>query len=108
MGVLALSSGLSSKFRFAESNYLRILVYLVIYDSGQVSLEHLLLSWYPTLSLLINTFAEMSFAPRAQGSRSRVGLPALRVWGAGLRSLGFRCRIHLGLGIRDSGCRFRV
>ena len=26
---------------------LRILVYLVIYDSGKVSLEHLLLSWYP-------------------------------------------------------------
>jgi len=30
----------------AES--LGILVYLVIYDSGQVSLEHLLLSWYPS------------------------------------------------------------
>ena len=28
--------------------YLRILVYLVIYDSGKVSLEHLLLSWYPS------------------------------------------------------------
>jgi len=28
--------------------YLRILVYLVIYASGQVSLEHLLLSWYPS------------------------------------------------------------
>ena len=27
--------------------YLRILVHLVIYDSGQVFLEHLLLSWYP-------------------------------------------------------------
>jgi hypothetical protein len=26
--------------------FLRILVYWVIYDSGQVSLEHLLLSWY--------------------------------------------------------------
>ena len=26
--------------------YFRILVYLVIYDSGLVSLEHLLLSWY--------------------------------------------------------------
>ena len=31
-------------------DYLRILVYLVIYDSGQVSLEHLLLSWYPSLN----------------------------------------------------------
>ena len=28
--------------------YLRILVYLVIYDSGYVSLENLLLSWYPS------------------------------------------------------------
>ena len=28
-------------------HYLRILVSLVICDSGQVSLEHLLLSWYP-------------------------------------------------------------
>jgi len=28
--------------------FLRILVYLVIYDSGQVSLEHLLLSWSTT------------------------------------------------------------
>jgi len=30
--------------------HLRILVYLVIYDSGYVSLEHLLLSWYPSSS----------------------------------------------------------
>ena len=30
--------------------YLCILVYLVIYDSGQVSLERLLLSWYPSQS----------------------------------------------------------
>ena len=30
---------------------LRILVYLVLYDSGQVSLEHLLLSWYPSVYL---------------------------------------------------------
>ena len=29
---------------------LRILVFLVIYDSGQVSLEHLLYSWYPCQS----------------------------------------------------------
>ena len=28
--------------------YLRILAYLVMYDSGKVSLEHLLLSWYPS------------------------------------------------------------
>ena len=27
---------------------LRVLVYLVIHDSGWVSLEHLLLSWYPS------------------------------------------------------------
>ena len=30
---------------------LRILVYLVIYVSGQVSPEHLLLVWYPSQSL---------------------------------------------------------
>jgi hypothetical protein len=29
-----------------NSNFLRIIVHLVMYDSGQVSLEHLLLSWY--------------------------------------------------------------
>jgi len=28
--------------------YLRILVYSVTYDSGSVSLEHLLLPWYPS------------------------------------------------------------
>ena len=27
--------------------FLRILVYSVIYDSGYISLENLLLSWYP-------------------------------------------------------------
>ena len=27
---------------------LPVLVYLVIHDSGEVSLEHLLLSWYPS------------------------------------------------------------
>ena len=27
---------------------LRVLVYLVIFDSGQVSFEHLLLSWHPS------------------------------------------------------------
>jgi len=31
--------------RVCLSFYLRMLVYLVIYDSGWVSLEHLLLSW---------------------------------------------------------------
>ena len=31
-----------------SAHFLRILVYLVIYDSGKVSLEHLLLSWYPS------------------------------------------------------------
>jgi len=31
---------------------LRILVYLVIYDSGWVSLDHLLLSWYPSQSVM--------------------------------------------------------
>ena len=28
---------------------LRVLVYLVIYDSGKVAFEHLLLSWDPSL-----------------------------------------------------------
>ena len=36
---------------FGFRMYLRILVYLVIYDSGYVSLEHLLLSWYPSQRL---------------------------------------------------------
>jgi len=31
-----------------KSAFLHILVYLVIYDSGEVSLEHLLLSRYPS------------------------------------------------------------
>ena len=31
------------------SFYSHILVHLVIYDSGKVSLKHLLLSWYPSL-----------------------------------------------------------
>jgi len=36
--------------RHAEKSgdILRILVYLVLYDSGQVSLERLVLSWYPS------------------------------------------------------------
>ena len=39
--------------------HLRLLVYLVIFDSGWVSLEHLLLSWYPSrsttnLTLILN------------------------------------------------------
>ena len=39
-----------------DDNYLLILVYLVTYDSSQVSLEHLLLSWCPTpLSLSTRT-----------------------------------------------------
>jgi len=33
---------------FALEVNLRIQVYLVTYDSGMVSLEHLLLSWYPS------------------------------------------------------------
>ena len=41
---------------------LRILVYLVIYDSGQVSLEHLLLSWYPPQSLSADAISlDLSF-----------------------------------------------
>jgi len=35
-----------------SSSSLRVLVYLVIYDPGQVSLEHLLLSWYPWESVV--------------------------------------------------------
>ena len=43
----------------SKSLSLRILVCLVIYDPGKVSLEHLLLSWYPsqsqpTLSLIMS------------------------------------------------------
>ena len=52
---LHIATALSS--RFWNDNYytfgayyLRILVYLVIYDSGKVSLEHFLLSRYPSQS----------------------------------------------------------
>ena len=37
----------SSPRAVRSPGYLRILVYLVMYDSGQVSLEHLLLSRHP-------------------------------------------------------------
>ena len=42
-GILPLLDGARPQLFF-----LRILVYLVIYDSGWVSREHLLLSWYPS------------------------------------------------------------
>ena len=40
---------LAFRARFADPRrvYLRILVYLVMYDSGEEFLEHPLLSWYP-------------------------------------------------------------
>ena len=41
--------------------YLRILVYMVIYDSGWVSLEHLLLSWYPSHELITTGSGMVSF-----------------------------------------------
>ena len=33
---------------FMGINNVRILVHMVVYDSGEVSLEHRLLSWYPS------------------------------------------------------------
>ena len=45
------SSRLSKTGLFVKTFDLRKLVYLVIYDSGQVSLEHLLLSRYPPESI---------------------------------------------------------
>jgi hypothetical protein len=36
-----------------KMDFLRILVCLVIYDSGWVSLEHLLLSWYPSYTTVL-------------------------------------------------------
>ena len=36
------------KFTTQTLDYLRILSYVLMYDPGQVSLEHLLLSWYPS------------------------------------------------------------
>jgi hypothetical protein len=43
-------------------SYLRILVYLVIHDSGQVSLEHLLLSRHPSLSsCLLHSHANLEW-----------------------------------------------
>jgi len=38
--------------------FLRILVFLVIYDSGYVSLEHLLLLWYPSHIIGFNVHPE--------------------------------------------------
>jgi len=38
-----------TKVRYRSHFDLRILLYLVIYDTVQVSLEHLLLSWYTAL-----------------------------------------------------------
>jgi len=48
-----------------KSCNLRILVDLVIYDSGQVSLEHLLLSWYPS---------QVYHPPRKPGAPAFCGL----------------------------------
>ena len=50
--------------------FLRILVHLVIYDSGQVSLEHLLLSWYPTES--VNSMIQLWCKFRCQWTVMRV------------------------------------
>jgi len=52
--------------------YLRILVYLVIYDSGEVSLEHLLLSWYPSSPSPFQCVPLTSPAPHAPCPRRRV------------------------------------
>ena len=49
------SSPRSGLRRQHPSMFFRILVYLVIYDSGQVSLEHVLLSWYPSQSVKLGT-----------------------------------------------------
>jgi len=48
----SVAARLAKSLETCHADYLRILVYLVIYDSGQVSLEHLLLWWYPSLPTL--------------------------------------------------------
>ena len=48
------------------NHLLRTLVYLVLHDYGQVSLEHLLLSWYPTLSILSSTTSVYHPVPGAR------------------------------------------
>ena len=46
----------------AQLDSLRILVYLVIYDSGQVSLEHLLLSRHPPAHAPVDVMNENPFS----------------------------------------------
>ena len=63
---------------------LRILVHLVIYDSGWVSLEHVLLSWYPsffggTPPALVVPLSE-SINPFQQGNVLFGSDNALRLW----------------------------
>ena len=61
--------------------YLRILVYLVIYDSAEVSLEHLLVSWYPSQRLSpgwIVFEASVSAHARTDRKLRKGGLPATR------------------------------
>ena len=57
---------------------LRILVFLVIYDSGYVSLEHLLLLWFPSES---SSTCLKDFGLRA---KARSGGLGCRVYGLGL------------------------
>ena len=45
------------------------LVYLVTYDSRKVSLEHHLLSWYPSQSHLILMLSSRTIRARAAGGR---------------------------------------
>ena len=70
-----------------RSFFLRILAYLVIYDAGQVSLEHLLLSRHPS---------HRAHAPVDVMNENPLSQPTLSVstcLNAGLNSLhlGFRC-----------------
>jgi hypothetical protein len=53
--LLLLNAGTPSLRMFLCLLNLRILVNLVMYDSGKVSLEHLLLSWYPSQSSCVPT-----------------------------------------------------
>ena len=75
-----------SKLRLVSS-CTSILVYLVIYDSGEVSLEHLLLEWYPSQKIQKITSRMSTFC--SSGERGRIG------WGDS--DSGFR--------IQDSGLR---
>ena len=90
---------------------LNLLVYLVIYDSGQVSLEHPLFSRYPSQSGVCSRVSARAVSPTLQDfsgvllNTSRIGIaPELLHACVAAKSQNSRGRVRLGLGFRG----FRV